>query len=207
MNHPRIILSLFDFSGVWSQPYVDAGFTVVRVDLQHEEGEHQLRENLWHVGADVRDWNPSFKPYGVLAAPDCACFCRPAARWWKRQDAEGKTRKAVAALRRALMICEMAEGWWALENPPGRHKKLLPRLGDHSWQFQPFHYGDAWNKQTYIWGTANKPAPTNIVEPPPTVRTPNGRSQGTIARMSSSWKRQREMTPPGFAKAFFECNQ
>jgi hypothetical protein len=83
----------------------------------------------------------------------------------------------------------------------------MPELGPPAWQFQPYEYGDPWGKQTYIWGTAVKPPITNPVEPAPTRRTPNGKTQGTIAFMSSSWKREREKTPDGFAKAFFEANQ
>lgn len=95
----------------------------------------------------------------------------------------------------------------ALENPPGRHQRLIPELGPPAWQYQPFEYGDPWGKQTYIWGTAAKPPVVNPVEPMPTRRTPNGRTQGRIAFMSSSWKHEREKTPAGFAKAFAEANQ
>ena len=30
----RKILSLCDYSGAWSQPYLDAGYNVIRVDMQ-----------------------------------------------------------------------------------------------------------------------------------------------------------------------------
>jgi hypothetical protein len=59
----------------------------------------------------------------------------------------------------------------------------------------------------YIWGTAAKPFAANKVAPPKTRRAPSGHTQGVIAYMSSSWKREREKTPAGFARAFFEANQ
>ncbi len=31
----RSLLSLFDHSGQWSQPYRDAGWTVVQIDIKH----------------------------------------------------------------------------------------------------------------------------------------------------------------------------
>jgi hypothetical protein len=93
--------------------------------------------------------------------------------------------------------------WDALENPPGRHARLMPELGPPSWQFQPWEYGDPWTKQTYIWGRAKRPEPTKIVKPEPTTRAPSGHTQGRISRMS---KTEREKTPAGFARAFFEAN-
>jgi len=166
---------------------------VVLVDLAHE--------------LDVLTFEPDEQPKAVLAAPPCTSFCRPAARWWARQDSDGSTVRDVAVFRACLRICRMASSWWALENPPGRHRKLMPELGAPSWQWQPWQYGDPWGKQTYIWGTAKQPPITAPVKPEPTRQTPNGKWQGRIAFMSSSWKRQREQTPAGFAKAFFEVNQ
>jgi hypothetical protein len=189
----KILLSLCDFSGVWSQAYRNTGWKVVQVDIALNE-------------MDVITYVPDFTPDAVLAAPPCTCFCRPAARWWARQDADGSTTRDVAVFRACLRLCTLATDWWALENPPGRHRKLIPELGAPAWQFQPWEYGDPWVKQTYIWGTARKPAVTNPVTPWPTRRTPNGHTQGRIAFMSSSWKQQREQTPAGFAKAFFNTN-
>ena len=203
----KLIVSLCDRSGVWSEPYVQAGYRVMRVDLGHEPGERKVGENLWHVGADIAAATFPERPWGVMAAPSCTCFCRPGARWWGRMDSTGQTERDVVLFRRCLEICRTAEGWWALENPPGRHSRLMPEVGKPAWQFQPWEFGDRWGKQTYIWGTAVRPFATKIVTPEPTRRTPNGKTQGRIAFMSSSWKAEREKTPPGFAKAFFEANQ
>lgn len=58
----RRILSLCDYTGNWSQPYTDAGYDVVRVDLQH--------------GGDVRLLEKDQKPvHGILAAPPLHMFC------------------------------------------------------------------------------------------------------------------------------------
>lgn len=202
-----LVLSLCDFSGVWSQPYADAGYRVVRVDAQHEPGDRQVAENVIHIGADLATFSYPVSPDIVLAAPPCTCFCRPGARWWKRQDESGRTAADVATFLACVQICRMATRYWALENPPGRHIDLMPELGPPAWQFQPYDYGDPWHKQTYIWGTAAKPFATKIVSQPPTRRTPNGHKQGRIAFMSSSWANERSKTPAGFARAFFEANE
>ena len=202
-----LVLSLCDYSGTWSQPWADAGHRVVRVDMQHEPGSRQIAENVWTLNADVTqlDWIES--PDVVLAAPPCTCFCRPGARWWKRQDESGQTAKDIATFRACLRLCRRAKFFWALENPPGRHQKLINELGPPAWQFHPFEFGDPWHKQTYIWGTAARPMATKIVQPPPTRRTPNGKKQGRIAFMSGTWKNERSETPRGFAKAFYEANK
>lgn len=205
-NCSKIILSLCDYSGAWSAPYARAGYSVIMVDTKHPWGETARDDGVTLIGADVRKFDFALRPHGVLAAPPCTCFCRPAARHWFRQDLNGDTQRDVAVMRECLRLCKLATGWWALENPPGRHRELIPELGKPSWQWQPYEYGDAWGKQTYIWGTAQKPPVLEPVTPEPTRRTPNGRTQGHIAFMSSSWKAERERTPDGFAQAFFEAN-
>ncbi len=202
-----LVLSLCDYSGVWSQPYADAGHRVIRVDMQHPVGESDWSGNVQTVGVDVSKFDIAFTPDVVLAAPPCTFFCRPGARWWKRQDATGQTARDVSTFIACLRLCRKARLYWALENPPGRHVKLIPELGRPSWQFHPWEFGDPWHKQTYIWGTAARPFSTKIVTPPPTIRAPSGSTQGTIARMSSSWKNERSETPKGFAKAFYEANK
>lgn len=204
----RQLLSLCDYSGAWSAPFVGLGWHVTRIDIAYPEGIWVAVDGVHKIGDDIRNWHPTIgKTYdGILAAPPCTCFCRPSARWWGRQDSNGQTAHDIEVMRRCLEICQMSAGWWAMENPPGRHEKLIPELGRPSWQWQPFEYGDPWYKQTYIWGTAKKPAPTKVVQPPPTRRTPNGKTQGRIAFMSSSWKREREKTPAGFAQAFAATN-
>lgn len=163
--------------------YVVNGYVVVRVDLGHPAGESRAPDGALLIGADITRFDVPWRPYAVLAAPPCTCFCRPSARWWTRQDAAGETARNIAIMRACLRICATAYGWWALENPPGRHQRLIPELGKPAWQYQPYEYGDPWGKQTYIWGTAKKPPVTASVEPAPTRRTPNGRTQGRIAFM------------------------
>lgn len=194
-------LSLFDRSGVWSRPFLKRGWRVVRVDIQNPPGiTVKGRETI--IGANVLRWTPDFEYDGALAAPPCCKFCRPGSRWWSRMDANGETAEAIRLFRRALKLCKGAKDFWALENPPGRHKRLIPELGKESWQFHPWWFGDNYAKQTFIWGTAVCPATRDYVTYPAPTRTPNGKTQGTIARMSSGHKGRREETPKGFAEHF-----
>jgi len=86
--------------------------------------------------------------------------------------------------------------FWALENPVGR---LIHYLGKPKIYFHPYEYGDPWTKKTALWGSFNIPKINPVM--------PNEGSK--IHKYPPSEKRQelRSITPPGFAKAFFEANQ
>lgn len=197
-NSYKIVLDLCGGSGAWSRPYQEA---------TDKEGNFIYDVRLITLpGQDVRNYQPPPNVYGILAAPPCQCFSRVSARWWPSMDETGKTCEAIAVFKRCWEICQEAIGFWALENPPGRHSRLIPELDRPTWQFQPYHFGDDWVKQTYLWGRFNMPWPTNFVKPRPTKRAPSGHTQGRIARLPSS-SPLRSITPPGFASAFFKMNR
>jgi len=184
----RTILSLCDYSGVWSQPYVDAGYDVRRYDIQH--------------GQDIRLLEYPGKVHGILAAPPCTKFCRPGARLWEEWGEEGLREglSVVDACARFVAVCRPR--WWALENPPGRLDKYLgkPALSWHPWE-----YGDPWTKHTYLWGRFNEPVRTPVEPEEYPEDLPPGQRDRT-SRMSSSAKNERSETPAGFARAFFLAN-
>ena len=185
----RTILSLCDYSGTWSQPYRDAGYDVLQIDLQH--------------GQDVRLLEFPGNVHGILCAPPCRVFCRPGARLWQQWGEPGLCEglALVDACLRFVAICRPE--WWALENPPGRLDKFL---GPPAYDFHPWHHGDPYTKHTYLWGRFALPLRTPI-EPEiyPDHLQPGRRDR--TSRMSSSHRNQRAATPAGFAKAFFEANQ
>lgn len=176
----KTILSLCDYSGVWSDPYRESEYNVIQVDLQH--------------GQDVRLLEYPGNVYGILAAPPCDAFCRVGAARWNSWGEE-KIIKGLAlidACLRLVVVC--CPKFWVLENPPGRLDKYL---GPPAFSFQPWEFGDLWTKHTYLWGKFNIPE-KNPVEPTIFNRTNS---------MSSSRKNKRAETPKGFAKAFFKANQ
>ena len=190
-NSDKIILDLCGGTAAWSKPYTEAGYDVRVITLpENDVRNYQLPENV----------------YGILAAPPCNCFSRVAARWWARQDAEGRTQEAIEVFRICWDLCQSATVFWALENPPGRHNILMPELPRPSWQFQPYYFGDNWVKQTYLWGRFNMPFPTAMCKPQDTIRMPSGHTVGKTSRLSGS-SNKRAITPPGFARAFFKANR
>ncbi len=177
----RSVISLCDFSGVWSQPYVDAGYDVTRIDLQH--------------GGDVRlvKHRPQ-RVHGILMAPPCDHFASSGARWWKAKG-EAALLDGLSIVDACLrMVALYDPEWWALENPIGR---LVHYLGKPTYMFDPCDHGDPYTKRTCLWGTFAPPPQAFPVEP----------TLGSkMHRMSSSHKNQRSETPKGFARAFFESN-
>lgn len=176
------VLSLCDYSGAWSAPYAEAGYDVVRIDLQH--------------GQDVRLFEAlPFPVRGVLAAPPCTHLASSGARWWAEKG-EAKLLEALAVVDACLRIIMVHRPqWWVLENPVGR---LRTYLGEPTMAFDPADYGDPYTKRTLLWGHFNKPmmAPVEAVlgsamwKLPPSADRQNKRSQ----------------TPEGFARAFYEAN-
>jgi hypothetical protein len=177
-ERPRVILDLCSGSGSWSQPYVEAGYDVRHIELES--------------GGDVRLLRHQGPVHGILCAPPCCHFASSGARWWasKGQKALLDGLAVVDACLRVVTTHQPQ--WWALENPVGR---LRHYLGEPALTFDPCDYGDPYTKKTLLWGSFQAPTCTPV----------SGRL-GYIHRMSSSWKRQRSVTPPGFARAFFKAN-
>lgn len=180
-NKGRVILDLCGGTGSWSEPYRTAGYDVRLVTLP----EH-----------DIHSYTPPTAAYGVLAAPPCTHLCNAGAPSWKS--------KGLIALKQALqlvylcliIIQRVQPHFWCLENPKGR---LARFLGKPVMTFHPFEYGDPWTKRTLLWGTFKPPYKTFQ------AAVPHYR-HGSL-RHTSNRSMIRSITPPRFARAFFEANQ
>ena len=182
MNFCRIILDLCGGTGSWSEPYREAGYDVRIIDSTADSGDVRVHEYLDQI-------------HGILAAPPCTHLSSSGARWW--QD-KGDTAllEAMAVVDACMrIILTRQPSWWALENPVGRLRRYL---GPPAMTFQPCDYGDPYTKRTLLWGSFTFP-----------VACPVEATEG-----SRLWKlgpsehraRLRSITPPGFARAFFEAN-
>jgi hypothetical protein len=176
----RIILDLCAGTGAWSQPYVEAGYDVRRLTLPH---------------GDVTTYEPPPGVWGVLAAPPCTEFASSGARWWNGKP-PGLLREALRVIIACLRIIALAKPeWWAVENPIGRLNRYL---GPPVMYFDPCDYGDPYTKRTALWGRFNNPKTSRVepVEKSPIHWMPPGPERAA----------KRSITPPGFARAFFEAN-
>lgn len=181
----RVILDLCAGSGAWSAPYAAAGYEVVRVSLPE---------------LDVRTYAPPAGVWGVLAAPPCDQFSsarngRPAS---PRDFVRGL--EVVSACMRIVATARPA--WWALENPTGMLSRWLGTPRD---VWEPCDFGDPWTKRTAVWGDFTIPTRGPFVAPlgagPPCDVCKAPRATTTCNNAA-----HRAITPPGFARAFFEAN-
>lgn len=213
-NSAKIILDLCGGTGSWSKPYKEAGYDVRNITLPAD---------------DVRYYKPPSRVYGILAAPPCTDFAVSGVRWWPAKDKEKGLMEALSIVDACLRIIRSARPkFWALENPVGR----LPRyIGKYRYTFQPYEYGDPWTKRTCIWGEHNIPVKCPV-EPIGSYQgsghTAHGKTLGIvdhplmllgkddvflppdlIHRLPPSKDRAmlRSITPPGFARAFYEANK
>lgn len=181
----RIIVELCSGSGNWGKPWEEAGYQVMRYDIQ--------KGSMW----DVRLLGKLRMPiYGVLAGPPCDHLAGSGARWWKDKGVE-KLFEGIAivdACMRFILINKPV--FWCLENPVGRLSKFL---GPPKMTFQPWEYGDPYQKRTCLWGEFRIPE-----------RTPVEPTDGQkIWKMAPGPERKakRSITPSGFARAFYEANK
>ncbi len=192
MKSNKIILDLCGGTGSWSKPYKDAGYDVRLITLP---------EN------DVRLYIPPKKVQGILAAPPCTMFALSGNRWKRTPEQMIDALSIVDACIRIIFGCY--KFWWVLENPVG---KLVHYLGKPKMYFQPYEFGDPYTKRTCLWGNFTIPEKSPC-EPLPNISNeghddPKKRFPSKMHLLPPTKNRQelRSITPPGFAKAFFEAN-
>lgn len=237
-NSDKIILDLCGGTGSWSRPYAEAGYDVRVITLP--EWDVNNTQTLFAVD-NIIFQNPKSrrkkfmciersKIHGILAAPPCTMFsfARTNAKT-PRSLQEGMA--CVKSCLRIIWFCNeviQATGkktlplkFWALENP---YHGFLPHfLGKPAFTFDPWEFGDGYQKRTALWGYFNEPkkkpvpmtaemkklALTNSYLHKNTVKFDYMKSKDIHPEKFGVFDRQtrRSITPAGFAKAFFEANQ
>lgn len=208
----KIILDLCGGSGSWSKPFADAGYDVRIISLP----EHDVRNFHWD-GPQV---------FGILAAPPCESFSN-ARRGHPTYNKAMNRDEGLEIVRACLRIIkECKPTWWALENPATGDLKRY--LGDPAMTFQPYEFGDGWAKKTALWGNFRHPAKkyTSNNRPAPVegLYVRPGRGYPSLAFQHKSAVVNipqfepfilyvqtdydlRSITPPAFARAFYEANK
>ena len=191
-NSKKIILDLCAGTGSWSRPYKDAGYDVQTITLPDN---------------DVRLYKPPLNVYGILAAPPCTEFSFAkhfhGKGHYKHDFREGL--EIVSACMRIILICNPV--FWALENPA--HGYLKKWIGEPVLKFNPWQYGDNYQKETALWGKFRKPPKIVVAKPQNLVKFSMLKSREICPEYYGKLTRQerRAITPRGFAKAFFEANK
>lgn len=200
-NSQKVVLSFFDLTGKWSQPWEEAGYQVYRFDIQADPEMGNVNNFSTEF---FNDWFGDFEGadvYAILAACPCTDFAVSGARHFAAKDADGRTVASVKLVHQTLAAIEhFKPSVWAIENPVGRIEKLggLPpwRLS-----FDPYHLGDTYTKKTLIWGRFNGDLPIAPVEP-----VEGSKMHSQYGGKSLATKNARSATPEGFAYGFFMAN-
>lgn len=229
-NADKLIISLFDYTGAWAEPYAQAGYPVMLWDLKHEGDIIQNWGCL--IGEIENAIEAGYYPYGLLAAPPCTDFAVSGAKHFAKKDASTTpcgyrdlakntvdlhvwlVQSVFALLENVKQIFGHEFRFWALENPVGRIETLIPEIKPYrKMLFNPCDYGDPYTKKTILWGEFNTNLPKNPVEP---VFVEYTKKDGSVTRYAAQFgktggksektKTIRSATPKGFANAFFMAN-
>jgi hypothetical protein len=209
----KIILDLCGGTGAWSKPYKDAGYDVRLITLPDN---------------DVRNYQPPENVYGILAAPPCPQFSF-AKTTGKPRDLKNGMEIVIACLNiiwkcqyklKSPQAKETTLKFWAMENPKGLLRRFL---GKPVFQFNPYDFGDAYQKHTDLWGYFNEPvkSPIQLTEKQKQLHRTNSQPLAKYMKFDRlktkeihpekygelSRTERRAITPSGFAKAFFEVNR
>lgn len=184
-----IILDLCGGTGSWSKPYKEAGYDVRVLTLPD----------------DIRLLRAIGPVHGILAAPPCTEFS-----FAKHYHGKGnythnfkEGMSIVDACFRFITLCNPK--WWAMENPKGYLRRFL---GNPQLTFDPWEFGDPYQKKTDIWGCFTMPQRSILEKPIDLIKFSLLKSKDIRPEMYGKLTRteRRAMTPQGFAKAFFEAN-
>ena len=154
MNSDKTILHLCADIGSDSQPYRDAGYNVILVGK--DPGiEHFIPPVDIYGNIDV---------YGIIANPPCTYFSFARTNAKTPRDLKEGMRLVKECLRiiwecQYKTVSDQAKytrlKFWALENP---YFGLLKNfIGKPALVFDPWEYGDNYQKRTALWGNFNIP--------------------------------------------------
>lgn len=166
----RLIISVYDHTGEWAKPYINAGYPVILWDKKHEGDIIQYWGTL--IDDIIEAAEAGYFPYGILAAPPCDDFAVSGARWFAKKDAstercgergeycDNTVDLHVLLVECVMLLKEQAEHFtghkikfWALENPVGRIEKLVPSIKPYrKMSFNPCDFGDPYTKKNNSLG-------------------------------------------------------
>lgn len=195
MSKQNVILSLCDLTGAMAKSWEEAGYRVIKFDIQRNGRDGDVVLHEYHD-----DWNV----IGIIAQPPCTHFAGSGARWWKEKG-DPALYEGLQVVDACLRLVQLYQPeWWVLENPVGR---LTRYIGKYKMTFQPHEYAhlaetpadEQYTKRTCLWGDFNVEALQQLKGDLPPV------DGSKMWRLPPSEERQnlRSKAPEGFAKAFF----
>ena len=236
MNNEKIILDLCGGTGAWSVFYKRAGSRVIVITLPDFDimdivcrGENiEIKQRNRSPFPDMWEIIPIRKIYGILFAPPCTYFSFARTNAKKMRDLEG----AMRIVKKGLEIIWFAQHkpvsntakyttlkFWALENP--YYGLLKNFIGKPCYVFNPYDFGDGYQKKTALWGNFNEPKKCPVELTPQMKKL--AKTNSYLHKKKFDYllndeihpekldvldrQARRAITPAGFAKAFYEANK
>jgi len=138
----KTLLSLFDYSGIWSAPFAKNGWEVIQWDIKLQSF---MDINFFTDAGQVLEMFENVD--GIIAAPPCTDFTVSGSQYWIKKDANGTTAKSLQMVYQVQRLVDLFaptdpdyDGvfFWAVENPVGRMAKLTGL--DNPLYFHPCDY-------------------------------------------------------------------
>lgn len=208
----KLIISVYDYTTEWVQPYIQNGYPVLVWDKKIEgdifEGFSYLLSQIEETG---------LQPYGFLFAPPCTDFTVSGAWTWPGKDKpqpgyepfDCTTELSIGLVLIALHLVDLFKKslrFWVMENPVGRIETLIPELKPfRKFLFNPCDFGDPYTKKTILWGDFNTDLPRTPVAPERVCKQGSWLQQ--LGGKIEKTKALRSVTPKGFSNAFYLANQ
>ncbi len=189
-NSKKIILDLCGGTGAWSKPYKDNGYDVRNITLPIYDITDE----------EVVEYCIKLNPYGILFACPCDIWSNAGVRLWKYRTSDEVFYHSKILVKGLRIIYNTSPVFWCIENPIGKMKDFL---GEPTYKFHPYMFGDNYTKKTYLWGKFNTPQSLEVYE---VVKSKNRQTYISLIG-GGNRKERRAITPPGFAKAFYEANR
>lgn len=209
-----IVISLCDYTGIFTKPWVDSGYEALHVDPQRE-GNGTILEMMPEIRKAIMSGNVKF----VAGFPPCTDLAVSGAAHFASKLEKDKHFQAKAALvaEQCRMIGEISGAPWFFENPVS---VLSSIIGKPDFQFHPYEFGgylprddthpewpeyikprDAYPKKTCLWSGNGFLLPDKKE-----VQVEPGYSEQhkKLGGKSLKTKNIRSATPRGFAIAVFE---
>ena len=230
-NRPRVVVSLYDFTGEALRPWAERGYTCHAFDIQHpregtfSDGIHYRHADL-HSRETLEDIKNEFKN-GVafaMAFPVCTDLAVSGARHFKRKaelNPHFQDEAAGHAMACAQLFDELNVPFF-IENPVSVLASVW-RKPNH--RFHPHEYGgyiseahaehprwsnyiaarDAYTKKTCLWSGGGFRMPKRVAVEPVDCAA-QYQQHCKLGGKSQRTKDIRSATPRGFARAVCEAN-
>lgn len=208
------VISLCDYTGIFTKPWHESGYSVLHVDPQRE-GNGTILEMIPKIRHFITTRNivlvAGFPPCTDVAVSGAAHFEK------KRQSDPHFQAKAALIAEQCRMVGELSGAPWFFENPVSVFSSIF---GVPDYSFHPYEFGgylpeddvhpewpeiikprDAYPKKTCLWIGGGFELPE---KKPVNVDSGYSDQHNKLGGKSLRTKNIRSATPRGFAQAVFE---